>query len=964
MNLILDQPAWLFAAVLGLIAALIGWRALRALSADRRLIAVGSRLLLFAVLALALAAPQLIRTSDTLTVIALVDTSASVRAYAPTTLDAQGIPVTIADRALARLERDTSRLDDDRLGLLAFDAVPRLIASPTPAPLTDPSFELPTSEGTDIPAAIRAAQALVPPDSRARILLISDGLNTGPDPESLPLLAPIDVVPIDYTITNEVILESVRAPSRARPGSVIPVEITLRSTTNAQGTLALTVNATPIDLDPDSTSTDLPLALRPGTDTITVRAPIDQGRVHRIRARWIPSTNDTSAANNESSAITLARDQGRALLVIPSTESAPQADHLLALLESQNWTTDTTLPSNIPTDLVELEAYDIVLLVNTPRDLVPRRAEHALIDAVRALGVGLVLVGGDQALSAGAWKGSDLADIIPLELDVPDDVVKAHVAVALVLDSSGSMARSVLGSSRSQQAVANEAAAGAIEVLDQSDYVSVIAFNNAARTVVPIRRNDDTQSIQQRIRSISPNGGTNLTPALDLARQQLLSVDSNTKHIVVLSDGSSQNAAALPGIAKELAAEGIKVSTITIGDEADEMTMRLIAQQSGGLYYRVVNPSVLPRVFLKAVRVLRKPMVREGTITPVILEPTSPLALGLPDLPSISGLVVTEFKSNDPRVMTPIVSEEGEPILAAQQTELGRVAAFTSDASLWTRSWIDSGASERLWTRVIAWTARDETEGLGSLRTIVDNDTLTLEYEAINDTGAPIDGASVSATLYDTSGTNRTTTLTQTAPGRYESTVNAITPGDHVIVVSPTVVGESGQPEPQAPTIAAVHVSPQRELATLQSSRATLERLAQRSGGRVLDLADTAPIFDRTNLDPVRTYEPIWRALILAALILFLLDLTARRLAWDRWLAQARAETLAVTQRVQSDRLAAVQRRQRTDPHVTIEPERKRRRKPATTEPKAEPPADPDTESSSLLAAKRRARERFEDQDS
>src|SRR5690606_953817 len=129
------------------------------------------------------------------------------------------------------------------------------------------------------------------------------------------------------------------------------------------------------------------------------------------------------------------------------------------------------------------------------------------------------------------WKGSDLADIIPLELDVPDDVVKAHVAVALVLDSSGSMARAVLGSSRSQQAVANEAAAGAIEILDPTDYVAVIAFNNTARTVVPIRRNHDTQAIQQRIRSISPNGGTDLAPALDLARDQLLSVESNAKHI-------------------------------------------------------------------------------------------------------------------------------------------------------------------------------------------------------------------------------------------------------------------------------------------------------------------------------------------------------------------------------------------------------------------------------------------------
>ena len=51
--------------------------------------------------------------------------------------------------------------------------------------------------------------------------------------------------------------------------------------------------------------------------------------------------------------------------------------------------------------------------------------------------------------------------------------------------------------------------------------------------------------------------------------------------------------------------EDINVSTISVGDGADTETMFAMADKGGGVHYPVTNPSVLPRVFVRAVRIVR-----------------------------------------------------------------------------------------------------------------------------------------------------------------------------------------------------------------------------------------------------------------------------------------------------------------------------------------------------------------------
>jgi len=964
--------------VLGFASALIGWRVLRGLPASRRVIVVGARFASFTCFALALAGLQRVHTTDRLTVVAVVDTSGSIKGFADLGTDDNGYRVDIelvSRRFIAN--GSTKHQDDDRLGIIAFDGHSSVVLPPriinTNAEI---SFETAPADGTNIAAALRRAQSLIAGDSRGRIVLISDGVSTAGALDQLILSTPVDVVPIEYQVRHEVLIQSVEIPARVAKDSLMPVRITMRSTGPANGSLKLIVDGQTINLSPDTPSGGLPLALKGGIEPISISVPVGSGRVHRVRAVWEPELSadgtpigDTNTLNNESTALTLSSDHGRALMVTSDPDN--EAAALIQTLQASKWSIDTLRPGEVPTDILGLEPYDLVVMINTPRDALMPGIEPALDNYVRTLGGGLLFIGGYEALGAGGWNASLIegdedeigliANLLPVNLEIPDDVVTTHAAVMLVLDSSGSMRRPVMGSSRSQQSVANNSAAGAIEVLDPTDMVGVVSFSNMPRLVVPITQNNEPELVQGKIKSIASGGGTNLAPALRMAGEQLLGIESKTKHIVVLSDGESQDAEQLPSIAKELGEQGIKVSTITIGDDADEKSMRLIASNSGGVYYRVVNPAVLPRIFLKAVRVLRRPMVREGVIDPVVVDPASPMLVdsGSVSVPNLTGLVLTEFKSDDPRVMVPIVSSQGEPILAGHQVELGRVAVFTSDTSNWAGDWVGTDSFDKFWGHLSQWVGRAADPGVGELSISQSNGMgggLTIGYTAIDDAGVPIDGLAIQAKVF-TEGSTQTVEMVQIGPGQYAAALSSVPSGDHVVVATPKRDGK-----PIRPTIGAVHIDDQAEFDTLESDRAALESIASRSGGRVLSLTESADLFTRDGLAEVSSYESMWRTMLLLGFILFLIDLGARRVAWDRWIAQARAETIAVSRAIAVDQLAAIsQRTKQTEPQIHIDLEPIRRQRPQPTKERVEDDAEVE-ELSSLMAAKKRARERMDNE--
>lgn len=1025
MGVRFETPEWLLIALLALPMGLLAWRSFSAMTRWRRASAVAARAVLLVLLAMALAGASAVRETQRVSVLAVVDRSDSVRAYAePELLATTGAES--LDRLVSSFLRAAAedRGPDDTVGVVAFDGSVVAVSAPSRSVgVLDRDIEAAGIEGSDLESAVRRAAAMIPADASGRIVLFSDGNETAGDVAAAvrELVRTsgdatglrVDVVELGYELTSEVAVEAVDVPPRAPAESAVTVRVTLRSAGRSAGTLRLLRDGEPVDLNGDAAGTGRAVELAPGRTVELVEVPLGAQRLHRFDAIFEPDVTaagspigDVSLANNRASSFTLSPSGGSVLLVDGVSGGTPGSPgtQLARTLEGAGIAVTPISSAAMPEDLLELEQYDLVVLQDVPASDVDESVQASLAAYVRELGGGLVMVGGPNSFGAGGWRGSTLEPILPVALDLPERLRIPEAAIVLVLDSSGSMSQSVLGSSRTQQDIANEAAARALRSLEDRDLVGVIEFSGTASVVQPLEPNTDPERTAERIRSITSGGGTSIGPGLELAYEQLSAAEAQVKHVIVLTDGRSENAEVLPQIAQRMRAAGIYVSTIGVGDGADLESLKAIASAGSGAHYTVVNPNVLPRVFLKAVQIERTPRVREQAFEPVVPPTGSPLTAGLGPTPPLGGLTLTRVRE-EPTITQAMLSPQGEPVLAHWSVGLGQVAAFTSDAHDWGEAWNDDGIGARFWAQLARSMARVRTDDGGELRAESVGESIRVVYDAWDEDGRPLDLLTVPVVAYGPGGQAQEATLRQSGPGRYEGEVASMGTGSHVVVATPRLGSAR-----RSPVLAGATVVGGVEYRALRSGRTKLEAIAEAGGGELLDLASAAEIglFDRAAVAPRLTMTPLWPVLLAWALVVFLLDVATRRIAWDRFfgeefgavwrdlgseaarssvgqLAGLRARPAAAggvvgpapLSEVDAARLARQQKERRRESEAErlreIRAELLSETKPAspTRGGQAEPPkpkADETPDSgqqgaSGLLAAKRRARERYGSED-
>jgi len=1021
MNLRFEQPVWFWLLLALVPAALAGMLWFSSMSPSRRASALFARLALYSMLAAMLAGMAWVRKTDRLAVVALVDVSGSVRRYATdlTVADDQSRRLSAIAAAREFLSRSTTlRGPDDLVGIVAFDGRAASVAVPTTGKSLDPDLDITLAEGTNIADAIRLGRSLIPPDAAGRLLLISDGNQTTGDAlaaaaeVSAPALAalgasvPIDVVPLRFKLTDEVAVDSVDAPPTAAAGATVNVRVVLSATKPSRGTLQLLRENTPIDLNGPAPGNGRRIELKPGPNIEVMQVLLDSGRVHRFRAVFEPDviatpaggtylSGDTTVENNRAEAFTITPGKGSVLIVDGSAASGSvgSAETLATALRHGGLEVILAAPEGIPQDLLSLQEYDVVLLQNVPAELVPVATQDTLVAYVRDLGGGLVMIGGPASFGAGGWKGSALEPILPVSLDIPDKLITPEIAIAFVLDNSGSMGRFVLGTTKSQQQIANESAALAVRTLDRRDLVSVITFNSDATLLWPLQPNNKTDELTREIESISSKGGTNMIPGLELARSQLKNSTAKVKHVVLLTDGKSRGTELAAGVADQFKADGIRLSTIAVGDDADIRTMTVMADRGDGVFYHAVNASQLPRIFLKAVRLVRAPLIRESPFDPIILPTGSPMVAGLDTPPQLNGLTLTQPRP-EPTIVNAIMTPTNEPVLAHWQVGLGQVVAFTSDTSKWATPWLPWDGYEKMWTQVVRQSSRPPTSRNFQATTRSDGETLRLRLEANDETGRPMERLEVPATVYSPSGLSRQIRLTQTGPGLYEADLPAPETGSYVALIKP-LAREGSVERRLSPVIVGSTVQEGSEFRARRSNDELLTAIAARSGGRVIELAsaDSADLFDRGQNKPREAVTPIWRTLLIWSLAVFLVDVGTRRVAWDRWFSKRFRPELASDAQLDLARANSAERTvsslksrldvEQSTPGIALSDadardlaaaarDRRRAQRLAvhtqvaddspTATPKSTNSPSTKPQESGLLAAKRRASERFEDE--
>ncbi len=167
---------------------------------------------------------------------------------------------------------------------------------------------------------------------------------------------------------------------------------------------------------------------------------------------------------------------------------------------------------------------------------------------------------------------------------------RAPVAVAIVMDRSGSMAGDKIAKTR-------EAAKAIVSRLSPRDRVTLVSYATDYSVDLPLTAVTDSNRayVLGVIDEVLDGGGTNLSGGLEAGLGQLEGVarEGFIARVVLMSDGNAnQGITDLPTLnrrARRARDAGVTISSLGIGVDFNEDLMSGIAESAGGAYYYAKN---------------------------------------------------------------------------------------------------------------------------------------------------------------------------------------------------------------------------------------------------------------------------------------------------------------------------------------------------------------------------------------
>ena len=687
----------------------------------------------------------------------------------------------------------------------------------------------------DLARALQLAQAQQP----NRILLIGSGIESQGRALAAAPTVPVDSYPV--AVVDNTRIAALLAPDEVGRGEAFEVAVIVESSRDALITLRLSLG--------DDDLPEVRQRISAGRHTVRATATAGQAGALAVRAALQVDYPQPTADDHQRLAISV---------VEPATVLVVGDPALAALLAGQG----IPVVSGGPELLVAPLRYAAVVL-RSPSEAISEGQHLLLADYVRR-GGGLLMSGGEGGFGLSGWYRSPVAEVLPVELELPSEVAIPQVAIVLVMDRSGSMR----ADRPTRMSLALRGAIDLVENAHESDLIGLVAFDHHYQWVFRPRPATPRgkQEMIAAIRQLAPGGGTIVGPAYRQAIAALRETEAAIEHIILLSDGEFFDGTGQQGptslgprpdfaaLAAEALADGITTSTIGLG-EADFAVMAQIATAGGGRFHGVSDIQELPRILTAEAIVTNRTVVREGPIALRLHRHPLTLAIGNP--PPVNAYIATQLKPGSEPLLEGLVQE---PLLALGRRELGRSAVLTTDLNRWAGELGGWPELPALIGSVVRWlqiapepyslTLSRAPEGV---RVVVD---------AVRD-GAFLDGEQLEASY---GGVRQP--LVQRGPGRYEAVLPVQPQGGQIAVFR----------ESELITRRTVSFPP----ASLEPAGAQerLQELVRLTGGVALaTLSDYRPLELATaTANEGRESLPLWPLAALLALLVFVAELVMRRL--------------------------------------------------------------------------------------
>lgn len=828
------------------------------------------RVAILSLLVLALAGLRLPWESRDLAVVFAIDRSASV------TPEAEKAGLAFIHEALK------SKRQGDETAFVGFAETG--IALPAPSTeKPEPWPAQPKKNATDIGKALTFSSAIADDGKQRRIVLLSDGHDTGghaPEAAAALKAAGVEllVVPLLNPTTPEVLVEKLEIPRELRDGEPFDATVTIRSNVETPGKVRLFSGGFVVG--------EQSVTLKPGRTPLLFRSIRPDRTSATYEVEVIPE-KDTQIENNRAQATAFQRGEPRILLIDPSPD---RLQPLTGVLAAERIKAETRPLSGLPTTMEDLQAYDALILSDVSALHLTRSQMKLYAQWVKEFGGGFAMLGGENSYGVGGYFRTPLEAILPVRMENDDRAEAPTVAVMIILDSSGSMSAMTAG--QSKMSLANQGAALALEVLQAKDLLGVMAVDTKIHQIAPLARHGNKGEVAQNIMRITAGGGgIYVYTSLIEAYNQLKNVNAKIKHVILFSDaadaeekaaGEMSDGSKIPGTALELAAAvvpaRITTSVVALGqpNDKDVNFLKQLATTGAGRFYLTNDALSLPQIFTtETMRVAQSSMVED----PVLPVPArkSPVLEGINwnEAPLLLGYNITKLK---PTADLILATEKGDPLLATWQYGLGRVAAFTSDAkSRWGAEWLGWPGYGKFWAQLTRSLMRQGgAKGGFQIETqpSADGNHLQVTVDATEPDGSfrnqlPL---TVGAILPD--GTKETAEARQIAPGRYAASIAISGTGTTWVHVLP---GDAPK-DAAAGSVFGHTPSYPAEFLSNDTDEAALKTLAEAASGTF------TPAPERIFAPPehgIRRYRDLTPFFLGLALLLFPIDIWLRRKTWN-----------------------------------------------------------------------------------
>lgn len=833
------------------------------LSRAGRFVALAVRAALLVVLVVALARPAWRVDATRTSTVVLVDVSASVPEEA----------IARAREAIVGLLEARARRaqDEPHVEVVAFAAIPRRLPLPERpedfvlARIDDVDGAL--SSRTDLASAMRFAAGLFSPGRAMRFWILSDGLEThGRALAQMPSLRArgvrIAATPLEGPIAPNLSVRGISFPDEIRAGQPFEVRVSVRSTRPTRARVRLLQNGRIVGLD-GTREVDL----APGDAEVAFRTVARERGVLELRAEIEPieASSDRFAADDRF--VRAAHVVGRPRVLVVGLEPS-RLEAFARVLEAAEMDVELRGPRGLPSSSSSLADFEALVLADVPADQVSPSVEAAIDGYVRRGGV-FLFAGGPRSYGPGGWRGTQTERLLPVALDGERRRDTPSLALALVIDRSGSMAGDKIE-------LAKEAARATAEVLSPDDSIAVIGFDSVAERIVPLQSAANRLAIQRDIGRLAPRGGTAIFPALDAAYRDLSSARAATRHVILLTDGQT-NEPGIPQLVSAMRFDGITVSAVGVGTDVNRTLLSEIADLGGGRAYFTTDPSSIPRIFLReASTVGQNAFVEEPTRMEPATSSRAFRGIDFDRAPFLRGYVSTRMRPAPSEML--LRSESGEPLLARRPVGEGTTLAWTSDlAARWSAELLRWPLAPRLFGQVLREHTRSDETSFLPLSAVIEDDRLILSADAFGEDDTFLRDVSVRARIegpLDAPEPERQrleVELGVVAPGRLEAEVPLARYGAYAVEAVHSVAGVpygSSRASPSHPYPA--------EYARLEPDIALLEALAAGSLGLVRD-PDPQLFLDHDESERIEAHRKVTPWVVGVALALLVLDVFVRR---------------------------------------------------------------------------------------